>query len=93
MTGIAMANPNGENAGNSCAFSPICWDRDGNCVDNVLLIADDRTEGLFYVEFDMDAIRFYREHEMMGNTYRKVKAYDVLLSKEIAYPFIRENQG
>lgn len=93
MTGIAMANPNGENAGNSCAFSPICWDRDGNCVDNVLLIADDMTEGLFYVEFDMDAIRFYREHEMMGNTYRKVKAYDVLMSKEIAYPFIRENQG
>ena len=37
MTGIAMANPNGENAGNSCAFSPICWDEDGKCVDNVLL--------------------------------------------------------
>ena len=25
MAGVAMANPNGENAGNSCAFSPICW--------------------------------------------------------------------
>lgn len=92
MVGIAMANPNGENAGNSCAFSPICWDEDGRCVDNVLLMADDVTEGLFYAEFDMDAIRSYRETEMMGNTYRKVNAYGLLLSEQIAYPFIRGNQ-
>lgn len=92
MTGIAMANPNGENAGNSCAFSPICWDENGNCVDNVLLMADDLTEGLFYAEFDMDEIRRYREKEMMGNTYRKVKAYVLLLNKKIEYPFIRDNQ-
>lgn len=93
MVGIAMANPNGTNAGNSCAFSPICWDEDGNCTDNVLMMADDRTEGLFYAEFDMDAIRNYREREMMGNTYRKVKAYDLLLRKSIEYPFVRVNQG
>ena len=76
----------------SCAFSPICWDENGNCVDNVLFMADDLTEGLFYAEFDMDEIRRYREHEMMGNTYRKVKAYEQLLCEEISYPFIRENQ-
>lgn len=92
MVGVAMANSNGENAGNSCAFSPICWDADGNCVDNVLMMADDLTEGLFYAEFDMDEIRKYREKEMMGNTYRKVKAYDLLLDKKIEYPFIRDNQ-
>lgn len=92
MVGIAMANPNGENAGNSCAFSPICWDKNGNCVDNVLLMADDVTAGLFYAEFDMDAIRFWRENEMMGNTFRKVKAYDLLLNETIEHPFIRENQ-
>ena len=85
-----MANPNGENAGNSCAFSPIYWDENGNGVDNVLFMADDMTEGLCYAEFDMDAIRSYREQEMMGNTFRKVKAYDCLLSKEIEYPFIRD---
>ena len=92
MVGIAMANPNGKNAGNSCAFSPICWDENGNCADNVLMMADEVTEGMFYAEFDMDAIRHYREHEMMGNTYRKVKAYGPLLSKKIEYPFIRSNQ-
>lgn len=67
MTGIAMANPNGENAGNSCAFSPICWDENGNCVDNVLLMADDITEGLYYAEFDMDAIRSYRDNQNVRN--------------------------
>lgn len=92
MVGVAMANPNGENAGNSCAFSPICWDGDGNCADNVLLMADDLTEDLFYAEFDMDKIRSYRENEMMGNTFRKVKAYGLLLNEKIEYPFIRDNQ-
>lgn len=93
MTGVAMANPNGENAGNSCAFSPICWDGDGKCIDNVLLMADALSEGLFYAEFDMDKIRSYREREMLGNTYRKVDAYHTLLEKHIEYPFVRENQA
>lgn len=92
MCGVAMANPNGFNAGNSCAFSPICWDKNGICVDNTLLLADDETEGLFYADFDMDKIRYYREHEMMGNTFRKVAAYSKLLDKKIEYPFIRGGQ-
>ena len=92
MCGVAMANPNGDNAGNSCAFSPVCWDKNGECVDNTLLLADDKTEGLFYAEFDMDAIRAYREREMMGNTFRKVKAYSKLLDDSVEYPFIREGQ-
>lgn len=92
MCGVAMANPNGKNSGNSCAFSPICWNNNGECVDNTLLFADAETEGLFYAEFDMDAIRAYREREMMGNTFRKVKFYSDLLSTEIKHPFIREGQ-
>lgn len=89
MVGVVMANPNGENAGNSCAYSPICWDEEGLCVDNTILLADEMSEGLFYAEFDMDKLRTYREHEMMGNTFRKVGAYQELLNKEISYPFIR----
>lgn len=89
MTGVAMANPNGPGAGCSCAYSPICWDREGIPVDNTLLMADEETEGLFYAVFDMDQIRFYREHEMMGNTFRKVKAYGELLNAEVRAPFIR----
>ena len=92
MCGVAMANPNGKNAGNSCAYSPICWDDNGDCVDNTLLLADAETEGLFYAEFDMDAIRQYREREMMGNTFRKTSAYSKLLDDKIEVPFIREGQ-
>ncbi len=89
MTGIVMANPNGANCGNSCAYSPICWDRNGICVDNTIFLADEITEGLYYADFDMEQLRAYREREMLGNTFRKVKAYQDLLSDHIAYPFIR----
>ena len=92
MVGIAMANPNGENCGNSCAFHPICWDRDGICIDNTIFLADAMTEGLYYASFDMEQLRYYREHEMMGNTFRKVKAYQALLSNNIEHPFIRDGQ-
>lgn len=92
MVGVVMANPNGENAGNSCAFSPVCWDGDGVCVDNTIFLADDMTEGLFYADFDLEALRAYRESEMMGNTFRKVKAYRELLSAHVAYPFLRDGQ-
>ena len=90
MTGIAMANPPGDNAGNSCAFSPICWDENGICTDNTLLMAGEKETGLFYADFDMESIRKYRETEMMGNTFRKVKAYTELMSPEILPPFIRK---
>lgn len=93
MCGLAMANPDGRNAGNSCAFSPICWDMNGECVDNTLLLADAGAQGLFYADFDMDAIRAYREREMMGNTFRKVSAYAELLNDKVDYPFIREGKS
>lgn len=90
MVGVAMANPPGENAGRSCAYSPICWDENGLCVDNTLLLASEKTEGVFYADFDLGAIRRYRESEMMGNTFRKVGAYGGLLNPEVRAPFVRE---
>lgn len=92
MVGIAMANPNREDAGCSCAFSPICWDENGKSVDNTIFLADEMSQGLYFADFNMDEIRCYREDEMMGNTFRKVKAYAELLNTEINYPFIREGQ-
>lgn len=87
-----MANPNRINAGCSCAFSPICWDKNGMCRDNTILMADERSEGLYFADFDMDEIRRYRETEMMGNTFRKVVSYTKLLDHEISPPFIRSGQ-
>lgn len=90
MTGVVMANPNGEDAGCSCAFSPVCWDEEGRCVDNTIFLADEQSEGLFLAAFDLDRLRRYREHEMMGNTFRKVKAYGELLSPHVEAPFLRD---
>ncbi len=89
MTGVVMANPPGKNGGNSCAFSPICWDENGICVDNTVLFADESYHGLLFADFDMDKLREYRNLEMMGNTFRKVKAYAKLLDATISEPFLR----
>lgn len=70
MVGIAMANPPGENAGRSCAYTPMIWGRE----DNTLILAGEYTEGIVYADFDMDAIRAYRAEEDLGR-YRKIKAY------------------
>ncbi len=90
MTGVAMANPPGKNAGCSCAFSPIVWDKEGKPIDNTIVLADDVTEGILLAEFDIDVLRDYRSHEMMGNTFRKIKAYAELLKDEVNEPFIRK---
>ena len=91
MTGIVMANPPGGRMGCSCAFSPIVWDENGDR-DNRILVAGAKEEGVFLAEFDMPALRTYRQREMMGNTFRKVKAYGELMKEEIRPPFIRMHQ-
>lgn len=89
MTGVAMANPPGTGAGMSCAFSPVCWDKEGQSLDNTIILAGEE-EGIFMADFDMDAIRSYRKTEMMGNTFRKPDTYDILLDRTVRPPFIRE---
>ncbi|MCQ6562827.1 carbon-nitrogen hydrolase family protein [Paenibacillus mendelii] len=88
MVGVAMANPPGENAGCSCAFSPITWDHEGKPVDNTIVEADTMTEGIFIANFNLDELRDYRSKEMMGNTFRKVIAYSELLSDQVKAPFV-----
>ena len=92
MVGIVMANPPGKDKGNSCAYSPICWDENGRCVENQLLLAGPEEEGIFYVDFYLDPLRHYRSQEMMGNTFRKVEAYKPLLDPTVEPPFCRERQ-
>lgn len=89
MVCVVMANPPGDNCGNSCAYSPVCWDGNGRCIDNTILLTDETFEGLAFADFDMDSIRQYRSSEMMGNTFRKVKAYAKLLDESVLEPFKR----
>lgn len=89
MVGVVMANPPGENAGNSCAFSPICWDSNGRCIDNTIFVAGEEDSGLFLADFDLNQLRDYRSQEMMGNTFRKVSAYSELMNPNQVPPFLR----
>lgn len=91
MVGIAMANYPNKGWGNSCAYSPIVFDDNGNYTENQIFIADDVSQDIFIAEFDMDLIREYREKETWGNSYRKVKAYNQLTDKQVQYPFIRKD--
>lgn len=74
MCGVAMANPPGANKGNSCAYSPIVWDKNGVAADNEIIVADELFNGIVYADFDMDKIREYRKCEDLGK-YRKISAY------------------
>lgn len=76
MVGIAMANPPAQGMGNSCAFSPVVWTKEG--MDNTIFVGKELEEAIYYVEFDMDEIREYREKEDLGK-YRKTKAYKKLV--------------
>lgn len=88
MVGIAMANYPETGWGQSCAFSPIVFDENGY-TENTLIMADDQSEQILMVEFDMDKIRKYRKEETWGNAYRKPKTYSDLLSEKVEEPFIR----
>ena len=74
MVGIAMANPQAPGMGNSCAFSPMVYTEDGTPLDNTIFVGDELEETIYYVDFDLDEIRAYREREDLGK-YRKPKAY------------------
>ena len=89
MVGVAMANYPGKGWGGSCAFSPIAFDENGNCLDQAIVMADDTLEDILIAAFDMDRIRAYRARETWGNAYRKPAAYGDLVSWEVKEPFIR----
>ncbi|AHI56261.1 carbon-nitrogen hydrolase family protein [Listeria ivanovii] len=91
MVGVAMANYPGNNWGQSCAFSPIVFDNYGNYLDNVIVQADDVSEAIYIAEFDLEAIRNFREVEVWGNAYRKPETYTTLVNPEVNKPFIRND--
>jgi len=90
MVGVAMANyaaPTGN--GRSCAFSGIACNEDESPNDMTIVEAGPG-EGVFIAEFDLSALRNYRERETWGDAFRKPYAYESLLSGEVREPFVRK---
>ena len=90
MCCIAMTNyAAGQENGNSIAFDGMAFDNKGTSLDMCLVHAG-KDEGIYIAEFDISALRKYRENEDWGNTFRKPYAYKELLSNDVKYPFIRK---
>jgi predicted amidohydrolase len=90
MVGVAMTNYAApQQNGHSIAFDAVWyWERGGRPRDTLIVEAGEQ-EGVFIAQFDMDAIRAYREREVWGNAYRKPRCYDLLTSLEVEKSFIR----
>lgn len=92
MLGIVTANyPLGKPDcnGHSTAFDGVAYLPELEGSRDTILIDCGETEGIYFVEFDMDMIRRYRSAEVHGNSYRKPEKYKILLNKEKKEPFIR----
>ncbi|MDY6875699.1 MAG: carbon-nitrogen hydrolase family protein [Chloroflexota bacterium] len=91
MVGVAMANYAAPQAnGHSVAFDAVAFDERGDAIDTLIIEAGE-SEGVYLAGFDLDKIRAYREREAWGNAFRKPRCYDLLISKGVNKPFIREN--
>ena len=81
MVYIAMANAPGPKMGNSCAYDPMVF-LDGKSRDNTIFIGGELDETIYYVDFDLDELRRYRQTEDIGK-YRRPQAYIRLGGKKI----------
>jgi predicted amidohydrolase len=91
MVGLAMANyaaPAGN--GHSIAVEPMAFDEQERSRDTQIVEADER-EGVYLAEFDLAALRSYREREVWGNAYRKPGRYGLLTSPGVEHPFARKD--
>lgn len=88
MCGIALANYAApQEAGHSQAYDGIAFDENGS--RDMCLVDADAREDIFIAEFDIDALRAYRAHEVWGNAYRKPRAYRALCEDAVNQPFVR----
>ncbi|MHC1695684.1 MAG: carbon-nitrogen hydrolase family protein [Eubacteriales bacterium] len=94
MVGIATVNyPHGQPDcnGHSTAFDAIAY-RPGDCGSrDTLIIEAGEREGIYIADFPVHEIREYRSREIHGNAYRHPHKYSLLVSEDIAEPFIRIN--
>ena len=92
MVGIATCNypyPHPDCNGHSTAFDGIAYRVDGSGSRDTLVIEAGEREGIYIADFDMDAIREYRESEVHGNAYRRPERYGLLIDTKKEPPFIR----
>ena len=89
MVGLAMANYASPQAnGHSIAVDGRAFTWEGRPRDHLIVEAGE-DEGIYLAEFDMEAIRKYRQREVWGNAFRKPRAYSALRFTDVIDPFSR----
>lgn len=82
MVAIATCNyPKGQPDcnGHSAVFDGVAWLRDEPGVRDMCILEAPDEEGIYLAEIDMDMLREYRAHEVMGNKYRHPEKYETLI--------------
>lgn len=64
--------------GRSTVFDGVAWLRDEPGTRDMCILEAPEGEGIFPAEIDLDMLRTYREHEVMGDTYRHPEKYGIL---------------
>lgn len=94
MVGVVTVNyPKGvpDCNGHSTVFDGIAYAPGDSAPRDTLLLDAGEEEGIFLVDFPMDALREYRACEVHGNAYRHPRKYALLTAEQIEPPFIRED--
>lgn len=80
--------------GSSLAVSPIAWELDGTSPRSkyreTLMLRTGPAPGIHYCEFDLDAVRHYRDNAIWGTTFRHPQKYDILVDAKLV-PVYKDN--
>jgi predicted amidohydrolase len=93
MTNYPHTHPDGN--GRSLALSPIAWERDGSKPHpkyrETLLLDTGPAPGIYYCEFDLDAIRDYRRNSIWGPTFRRPETYGALVDPRLVPEYVEND--
>ena len=64
--------------GHSSVFDGVAWLSDVPGVRDMCIFEAPEAEGVYLTGIDMDMLREYREHEVMGEKYRHPDKYGIL---------------
>ena len=81
MMAVATCNyPKGQPDcnGRSTLFDGVAWLRDEPGSRDMCVFEAPEEEGVYIAELDLDLLRRYREHEVMGDRYRRPETYGLL---------------
>lgn len=68
--------------GHSTVFDGVAWLRDEPGVRDMCILEASEEEGIYLAEIDMDMLRDYREHEVLGSKYRHPETYRILVAED-----------